>query len=59
MGLVNRVLPDTELDQYLADYLHRISENAPLTIAAVKQVTLAIEQNERILANLTISSPPL
>ncbi len=46
MGLVNRVLPDAELDDYARDYLQRISENAPLTISAVKAVTLAIEQNE-------------
>ncbi len=46
MGLVNRVLPDAELDDYALDYLQRISANAPLTIAAVKAVTLAIEQNE-------------
>ena len=46
MGLVNRVLSDKELEKYASDYLTRISENAPLTIAAVKAVTLAIEQNE-------------
>lgn len=46
MGLVNRVLPESDLDEYATDYLNRISENAPLTIAAVKAVTLAIEQNE-------------
>lgn len=36
MGLVNRVLPRAELDAYCADYTRRISENAPLTIRAVK-----------------------
>lgn len=46
MGLVNRVLADDELDDYATDYLNRIRENAPLTIAAVKAVTLAIEQDE-------------
>ena len=46
MGLVNRVLPEAEIEKYATDYLNRISENAPLTIAAVKAVTLAIEQNE-------------
>ena len=46
MGLVNRVLPDAELDDYANDYLNRISANAPLTLASVKAITLAIEQNE-------------
>ncbi|OED37841.1 enoyl-CoA hydratase [Chromatiales bacterium (ex Bugula neritina AB1)] len=46
MGLVNRVLPEAELSDYTLDYLNRIRENAPLTIAAVKAVTLAIEQDE-------------
>lgn len=46
MGLVNRVLSETELDGYATDYLDRIRQNAPLTIASVKAVTLAIEQDE-------------
>lgn len=45
MGLVNRVLTDDALDDYANDYLNRIRQNAPLTIAAVKAVTLAIEQD--------------
>ncbi len=36
MGLVNRVVPRAELDDYCAGYTGRISENAPLTIRAVK-----------------------
>lgn len=46
MGLVNRVLPATVIDTYVSDYLKRICENAPMTIAAVKAVTLAIAQDE-------------
>ena len=42
MGLVNRVVPDDELDSFVDDYATRISENAPLTIAAIKQIKLAI-----------------
>jgi enoyl-CoA hydratase len=37
MGLVNRVVRDSELDAYLADYCKRIGENAPLTMHAVKR----------------------
>lgn len=46
MGLVNRVLADGTLDDYVDDYLNRIRVNAPLTIATVKAVTFAIEQDE-------------
>lgn len=37
MGLVNRVVPDAELDTYVDDYCRRIGENAPLTMHAVKR----------------------
>jgi len=36
MGLVNRVVPRAELADYCDGYTARISENAPLTIRAVK-----------------------
>lgn len=36
MGLVNRVVPRAEIDEYCDGYTGRISENAPLTIRAVK-----------------------
>jgi enoyl-CoA hydratase len=36
MGLVNRVVPDAELEQYVKDYSEAIAGNAPLTIRAVK-----------------------
>ena len=36
MGLVNRVMPRAEIDDYCDGYTARISENAPLTIRAVK-----------------------
>ena len=38
MGLVNRVVPDAELAAHVDDYAGRISQNAPLTIKAVKGV---------------------
>ena len=37
MGLVNRVLPDGELDDHMDDLLGRITQNAPLAISTVKQ----------------------
>jgi enoyl-CoA hydratase/carnithine racemase len=36
MGLVNRVVDDSDLESFVADYCGRIADNAPLTIAAVK-----------------------
>lgn len=38
MGLVNRVLPEAELEAYVRNYCRMIAENAPLTIEAVKGV---------------------
>ena len=37
MGLVNRVVPDAELDAYVDDYCKQIGANAPLTMHAVKR----------------------
>ncbi len=36
MGLVNRVLPEAELEKYVKDYADMISGNAPLTVNSVK-----------------------
>ena len=52
MGLVNRVVPDGELEKYVKDYADVIAGNAPLTIKAVK-VTVAevmIEDSKRDIA---------
>jgi len=38
MGLVNRVLPDAELDQYVSELVLQLAGNAPLTIAASKRI---------------------
>jgi enoyl-CoA hydratase len=38
MGLVNRVLPADELESYVKTYADTISENAPLTVNAVKYI---------------------
>ena len=40
MGVVNRVLPDTELAPFVAEYAGTVADNAPLTIAAVKQAAI-------------------
>ena len=36
MGLVNRMLPDGELEAYVKDYAETIAGNAPLTVDSVK-----------------------
>jgi enoyl-CoA hydratase/carnithine racemase len=42
MGLVNRVLPDAELDDYVRRLALELAANAPLTIAASKSVIDAL-----------------
>ncbi len=37
IGLINRVVPKAELDDFVADWADRIAQNAPLTIAAAKE----------------------
>ena len=38
MGLVNRVVPDDQVESYVADYAGTITGNAPLTVGAVKAI---------------------
>jgi enoyl-CoA hydratase/carnithine racemase len=38
MGLVNRVLPDDQVEAYVADYARMITENAPMTVGSVKAI---------------------
>jgi enoyl-CoA hydratase/carnithine racemase len=40
MGIVNKVLPEAELPAFVAAYASTIAENAPLTIAAIKQAAV-------------------
>lgn len=47
MGLVNRVVPDGELEDYVGGYAKAIADNAPLTIAAVKQTVGEILKDAR------------
>jgi enoyl-CoA hydratase/carnithine racemase len=38
MGLVNRVVPDAEIESYVAEYARAITANAPLTLDSVKAI---------------------
>jgi enoyl-CoA hydratase len=46
MGLVNRVVPDGELESYVKNYAEIIAGNAPLTIKAVKAVVSEMLKDE-------------
>ena len=46
MGLVNRVLPDAELASAVRDYAEGVAGNAPLTVAAIKQISLEVLKPE-------------
>ena len=46
MGLVNRVLPDAELDEYVRILALDLAANAPLTIAASKTVINSLTEAE-------------
>jgi enoyl-CoA hydratase len=38
MGLVNRIVPDDQVEAYVADYARTITGNAPLTVDSVKAI---------------------
>jgi enoyl-CoA hydratase/carnithine racemase len=46
MGLVNRVVPDGDLESYVKSYADMIAGNAPLTIRAVKAVVGEMMKDE-------------
>jgi enoyl-CoA hydratase/carnithine racemase len=52
MGLVNRVVPEGELESYVNDYARTIAENAPLSIDSVKFMVAQafVGESERDLA---------
>jgi enoyl-CoA hydratase len=47
MGVVSRVLPEAELAPFVQSYAQTIAENAPMTIAAIKQATIEALKPER------------
>src|SRR5712671_4697777 len=52
MGLVNRVVPEAELESYVKNYADTIAGNAPLTVSSVKYIVGEVvkEESERDLA---------
>ena len=54
MGLVNRVVPDADLEAYVKKYADTIAGNAPLTIKALKNVVgeLLKDESKRDVASM-------
>jgi enoyl-CoA hydratase/carnithine racemase len=52
MGFVNRIVPETELENYVKSYAETIAANAPLTVKAAKYVANEVmrEESKRNLA---------
>lgn len=46
MGLVNRTVPDAELERYVDDYAATIAANAPLTVASIKTIVAETLKDE-------------
>jgi len=46
MGLVNRVVPEAELEAYVKSYAETIAANAPLTVDAVKFIVRQVTEDE-------------
>ena len=46
MGLVNRMLPDAELEAYVRDTASSIAANAPLTVASIKTIVDEVVKDE-------------
>jgi enoyl-CoA hydratase len=46
MGLVNRILPETELETYVKNYADTIASNAPLTVNSVKYIVGEVVKDE-------------
>jgi enoyl-CoA hydratase len=47
MGLVNRIVADTEIETYVRDLAETIAANAPLTIRAVKGIVRELLRDEK------------
>jgi enoyl-CoA hydratase/carnithine racemase len=48
MGLVNRVLPEGQLEAYVRNYADTIGGNAPLTVASIKTIVGELAKDESV-----------
>ena len=48
MGLVNRVVPDAEVESYVRELVNAIAQNAPLTMLAAKRVIQELSKDPHL-----------
>jgi enoyl-CoA hydratase len=48
MGLINRMLPDAQLEHFVRDYAGAIAANAPLTVASIKAIVGEMAKDESV-----------
>ncbi len=48
MGLVNRAVPDADLERYVREYAQSIAANAPLTVSSIKTIVGELMKDERV-----------
>jgi len=46
MGLINRMVPDAQLEAFVRDYAATIAANAPLTVASIKTIVGELVKDE-------------
>jgi enoyl-CoA hydratase len=46
MGLINRTVPDGQLEEYVRDYAGTIAANAPLTVVSIKTIVGEVAKDE-------------
>ena len=48
MGLINRMVPEAQLDAYVREYSGTIAANAPLTVASIKTIVGELVKDEAV-----------
>jgi len=56
MGLINRLVPDAQLDAYVRDCAGSIAANAPLTVASIKTIVGEMVKTSRCATRRCASS---
>jgi enoyl-CoA hydratase len=46
MGLINRMVPDAQLESYVREYAENIAANAPLTVSSIKTIVAEVLKDE-------------
>ena len=48
MGLINRLVPEAQLESYVREYAGSIAANAPLTVASIKTIVGELSKDESV-----------